>query len=967
MADILDRLKAALSDRYRIERELGAGGMATVYLAQDLKHDRRVALKVMRPELSAILGGERFLREIRIAAKLNHPHILALHDSGSADGFLYYVMPHVEGESLRSKIEREKQLSIDEAVALTRQVASALDYAHQQGVIHRDIKPENILLHRGEAVVADFGISLAVTAAGGERLTETGLSLGTPEYMSPEQATGSGELDARADIYSLGAVLYEMVTGEPPQTGATVQAVIAKLLSERPTQPRVVRDSVPEMMDRAIMKALAKVPADRFDSAEQLATALTARVEAEEKKSIVVLPFENLSPDPDNAFFSDGLTEELIAELSGIRALRVISRTTAMRLQGSDKDVATIGRELNVQYALEGSVRKAGNALRITVQLIDAREDAHLWADRYTGTMDDVFEVQERLARKIVEQLKVSLSPEEDDRLTRPRIADPLAYECYLRAKQHLTEFTAEGANRAIKVLKKGLEIEGPNELLYTTMGNAYSSRCIWGSESGEVLEEAEQWAAKAFELNPGSPGGHVVRGSVLFYQGRTQEAVAQFKQALRSDPDNSDALFYLVFVAGCSGHLDAARSYFERLATVDPMAGGVNTRWCDYYSGRFDCEWWCAALETLIRDHRYGWGTFRHDLRLLPPPRCARRPLHHRARTRYRGMATVYLAHLQRTHLMKSMSLRTGALCLMLLACAGCIWQPEDTRADEGVLGSCTIFAASRGNTVLYGNNEDYNNPNTYYWVRPPAEGTYGGVYLGFDNFSPQGGINEKGLAFDYNALPEATLSPHPELPDRGAIMRRIQQTCATVEEAITVARSYNWGDSIRWQVLLADATGDAVVISAGPNGELAFTRKPQGDGYLVSTNFNRANPDNAFDGSYPCWRYDKATEMLERIEAEADLTVDYFRSILDAVHIEGAVGNTLYSNVFDLRQGLIYLYHWHQFDEVAVLNVAEELARAPSPTRIRDLFSKETVERAAEEHLRYQKSHRPPPSQTR
>ena len=591
MADVFDRLKAALSDRYAIERELGAGGMATVYLAQDLKHHRKVAVKVMRPELSAILGDERFLREIRIAAKLNHPHILALYDSGEADGFLYYVMPHVEGESLRSKIDQEKQLSIDDALGLTRQVASALDYAHGQGVIHRDIKPENILLHRGEAVVADFGIALAVTAAGGERLTETGLSLGTPEYMSPEQATGERDLDARSDIYSLGAVLYEMVTGEPPQTGATVQAVIAKLLSQPPVQPRMVRDSVPEVMDRAIMKALAKVPADRVGSAAEFAEALTAEVVKPEDavKSIVVLPFENLSPDPDNEYFADGLTEELIAELSGIGALRVISRTTAMQLKGSNKDVATISRELNVQYVLEGSVRKVGNALRITAQLINATEDAHLWADRYTGTMDDVFEVQERLARKIVEQLKVSLTPEEDDRLTRPRITDPLAYECYLRAKQHLTEFTPDGTNRAISLLKKGLEIEGPNELLYTTMGNACSARCIWGSGSGEALEEAEQWAAKAFELNADSPGGHVVRGSVLFYRESIQEAVAQFKQALRSDPDNSDALFHLVFVAGCSGHLDAARSYYERLAAVDPMARGVNTRWCDYYSGKFD------------------------------------------------------------------------------------------------------------------------------------------------------------------------------------------------------------------------------------------------------------------------------------------------------------------------------------------------------------------------------------------
>lgn len=204
----------------------------------------------------------------------------------------------------------------------------------------------------------------------------------------------------------------------------------------------------------------------------------------------------------------------------------------------------------------------------------------------------------------------------------------------------------------------------------------------------------------------------------------------------------------------------------------------------------------------------------------------------------------------------------------------------------------------------MLYGNNEDYNIPKTYYWIRPASGKTYGGVYLGFDNLSPQGGINEKGLAFDYNALPEAPLNPHPKLPNRGAIMRKIQQTCATVEEAITLAKKHNWGTSLRWQVLLADATGDAVVISAGPDGELAFTRKPEGDGYLASTNFNRANPKNTYKGSYPCWRYNKAVEMLEKIEDEKDLTVDYFRSILAAAHVEGAVGNTLYSNVFDLMK---------------------------------------------------------------
>jgi serine/threonine-protein kinase len=274
VADLLERLKAALADRYTIERELGSGGMATVYLAHDLKHDRKVALKVMRSELSAILGGERFLREIRIAAKLNHPHILPLYDSGEADGSLYYVMPHVEGESLRVKLNREKQLSVDEAISIAEQVGAALDYAHEDGIVHRDIKPENILIHRGQALVADFGIALAVSAAGGTRLTDTGLSLGTPEYMSPEQATGERELDARSDLYSLGAVVYEMLVGEPPHTGNTVQAIIAKVVSVEPQPVSNVRHSVPSNVEVAVLCALAKTPADRFASGAEFANAL---------------------------------------------------------------------------------------------------------------------------------------------------------------------------------------------------------------------------------------------------------------------------------------------------------------------------------------------------------------------------------------------------------------------------------------------------------------------------------------------------------------------------------------------------------------------------------------------------------------------------------------------------------------------------------------------------------------------
>ena len=277
MSDTLVRLTAALSDRYRLDRELGAGGMATVYLAHDLKHDRDVAIKVLHPDLGAALGGERFLSEIRTTARLQHPHILPLLDSGEADGLLYYVMPLVTGETLRARLERERQLPIAEAVRIAREVASALDYAHRQGVIHRDIKPENILLHDGSAIVADFGIALAVQSAGGARMTQTGLSLGTPQYMSPEQAMGERTIDARSDIYALGAITYEMLAGDAPFTGSSVQAIVARVLTEKPPSMITVRDTVPRAVERAVLTALAKLPADRFATAGEFALALTER------------------------------------------------------------------------------------------------------------------------------------------------------------------------------------------------------------------------------------------------------------------------------------------------------------------------------------------------------------------------------------------------------------------------------------------------------------------------------------------------------------------------------------------------------------------------------------------------------------------------------------------------------------------------------------------------------------------
>src|SRR5688572_18163880 len=273
----IDRLSSALAASYRIDREIGAGGMATVYVAQDVRHDRKVAIKVLHPELSAVIGADRFLAEIKTTAALQHPHILPLFDSGSADGLLFYVMPFVDGETLRAKLSREKQLPISDAVRITREVANALDYAHRRGVIHRDIKPENILLHEGQALVADFGIALAVQSAGGQRMTQTGLSLGTPQYMSPEQAMGERQIDARADQYALAAVTYEMLCGEPPFTGPSVQAIVARVLSEEPRPITTQRRAVPPEVEGAVLRGLEKLPADRFASVAEFAATLSRR------------------------------------------------------------------------------------------------------------------------------------------------------------------------------------------------------------------------------------------------------------------------------------------------------------------------------------------------------------------------------------------------------------------------------------------------------------------------------------------------------------------------------------------------------------------------------------------------------------------------------------------------------------------------------------------------------------------
>jgi serine/threonine-protein kinase len=420
MPDLLERLSAALADRYTIESEIGRGGMAVVFKAEDLRHHRLVAIKALHPELTATLGAKRFPHEIETVAGLNHPHVLPLFDSGEADGIIFYVMPYVEGESLRERLDRERQLAVDESVRIAVEVADGLDYAHRHGVVHRDIKPGNILLSEGHAVIADFGIARILEAAETDRMTQTGLAVGTPLYSSPEQATDQETLDGRADIYSLGCVLYEMLAGEPPYTGSTAQAVMAKKLSEDTPRVSVLRETVPDAVDEVVRKALAKAPADRFTTAAQFGEALSpeqvrgpARLDRVRRKPLVptlisigvvavvailalvvwprgsqpagpprlvVLPFENLGA-PEDEYFADGMTDAITARIANMTGLQVISRTSAVLYKNTTKTPAEIGKELRVGYILDGTVQRERpgdpvSRVRITPQLIDVSANA---------------------------------------------------------------------------------------------------------------------------------------------------------------------------------------------------------------------------------------------------------------------------------------------------------------------------------------------------------------------------------------------------------------------------------------------------------------------------------------------------------------------------------------------------------------------------------------------------------------
>jgi serine/threonine-protein kinase len=623
--------------------------MATVFLAHDLKHDRPVALKVLHPELAASLGPDRFQREIRLAARLQHPHILSVHDSGETAGQLWFTMPFVEGESLRHRLARERQLPLEDALSITREAALALEYAHEHGVIHRDIKPENILLTKdGSTLVADFGIARGVSGDS-EQLTETGLSVGTPTYMSPEQAAGERALDGRTDIYSLGIVLYEMLAGEPPYTGATLQVIVARRLSEAPRPLRAVRETIPEAIEQAVQKALAKTPADRFTTAAQLAQALTFTVttpaatptivpvatpsiaqslraqtaaelagarelrrrrrvpiglatlgvgfllglgvlfawrrthagsDVKGPKHLAVLPFENQGDSAD-AYFADGITDELRGKLAAVPGLEVVAGRSSNKYRQTTKDLPDIARDLGVEYLLVGKIHWAkgqgASRVRVSPELIWVRAGAApttKWQQPFDAALTDVFQVQADIAGRVAQALNVALGSGASQALAARPTKSPEAYDLYLRANEYFNRNNKDDNEIAVELNDRAIRLDSGFALAWAKLAQSHAG-AYWQhwDPSPQRLTLAKQAAQRALALQPDLPEAHLAMGFYHYWGHRDYDrALAEFAVTQRMQPNNVDAIEAVGLVERRQGKWQEALASMRRAVELDPL-----------------------------------------------------------------------------------------------------------------------------------------------------------------------------------------------------------------------------------------------------------------------------------------------------------------------------------------------------------------------------------------------------------
>jgi eukaryotic-like serine/threonine-protein kinase len=640
-----DLLAAELAEHYLIEEELGRGGSATVYLAKDLRHGRRIALKVLHSALGAALGVERFQREIRTHARLQHPHILPLYDSGSSAGRLYYTMPFVEAGSLRDRLRRLGRLEPPAAIQLALEVASALAYAHRLGIIHRDLKPENIMLSpTGEAILADFGIAYALEqprdasdsdTPSGPRLTETGVTVGTPTYMSPEQAAGDEELTGRSDQYALAAVVYEALAGSPPFVGANARAILAKKLTVAPASLRSVRPDVPEGVDQVLMRALARQPDERFGGMEEFARALAsgsptaitpvslpqvprtapvprprrarwpigvplvlalagaawllARQQTRPAHSLAaepdgrvlaVLPFKNLG-DPADQYFADGLTEELTSRLATLGDLRVISRTSTEQYRESPKSLKEIGAELRAGYVLEGSVRweradSGPGRVRVTPRLIEVSEDSPLWTEEYEVELTEVFRVQSDIAEQVTGALDLALRAPERASIAAAGTATPEAYDFYLRGNEYAARSYSRGnVEAAVDLYRRAVASDSSFALAWARLSRAHSAMAWFGHDRSPArIDSARAAVERALRLAPELPEARMARGYFYYWgMGDYPRALQEFEAVRRQQPGNSELLTAIGYVERRQGRWDSALARFEEAVRYDPRS----------------------------------------------------------------------------------------------------------------------------------------------------------------------------------------------------------------------------------------------------------------------------------------------------------------------------------------------------------------------------------------------------------
>ena len=599
--DAVAAVTAALGERYAIDRELGRGGMATVYVAQDRRHGREVAVKVLRPDVAAAIGAERFLREITIAARLTHPHVLPLLDSGQAAGALYYVMPYVRGESLRQRLAREGRLALKDALRIARELGAGLDYAHREGFIHRDVKPENVLLADGHAVIADFGIARAICqSCDGDNVTEVGLTIGTPEYMSPEQAAGDRDLDGRSDVYSLACVIYETLAGEPPFGGASARAVMAKHLSEPPPPLRARRPDAPAAVEQALARALGKDPADRFASVAEFVAALEATPApgaaptlVGKTRSLAVLPFVNGSADPENEYLCDGVTDELINALTKVEGLRIASRTSVFALKGKPQDIRAIGALLGVSAVLEGTVRKADDRLRITVQLAAADDGRTLWSERYDRRLDDVFAVHDEIARTIVSTLRTTFLADIADPTPRRYTDNVQAYSLYLKGRFCWNKRSQEGVREAIAYFEQAIDHDPGYALAYSGLSDSYGLQVDYrGVPVTQGYKLARRYALKALELDDTLPEAHTSLAWVQFaYDWDWAAAERSYRRALELNPAYATGHHWYSFVLLVTGQADQALVEAHTALELDPSSLSIRRGlgWLYYYTRRYE------------------------------------------------------------------------------------------------------------------------------------------------------------------------------------------------------------------------------------------------------------------------------------------------------------------------------------------------------------------------------------------